>query len=57
MSKKLVAAGVMAASILTAGAAGAAPTEITMWPAMANTLGDWVADVTKAFNAKTPQCH
>ena len=24
---------------------------------MANTLGDWVADVTKDFNAKTPQCH
>ena len=52
MSKKFVAAGVMAASLLTATAAGAAPTEITMWHAMANTLGDWVADVTKDFNAK-----
>lgn len=56
MSKKFVAAGVMAASLLAAGAAGAAPTEITMWHAMANTLGDWVADVTKDFNAKNPQC-
>ena len=37
MSKKFVAAGVMAASLLAAGAAGAAPTEITMWHAMANT--------------------
>lgn len=57
MSKKFVAAGVMAASLMAAGAASAAPTEITMWHAMANTLGDWVADVTKDFNAKTPQCH
>ena len=57
MSKKFVAAGVMAASLMAGGAASAAPTEITMWHAMANTLGDWVADVTKDFNAKTPQCH
>lgn len=58
MSKHKLAAGVMAASLLTAAAGvQAAPTEITFWHAMANTLGDWVADLTAQFNEKVPQCH
>lgn len=57
MSKQLMVAGALAAAMLTSGAAQAAPTEITLWHAMSNTLGDWVADLTREFNEKVPQCH
>ena len=57
MSKKTFAAGVMAATLLSCAAVQAAPTEITFWHAMANTLGDWVNDLTTQFNEKVPQCH
>lgn len=57
MSKPLALAGIAVATLLAATSAQAAPTEITLWHAMSNTLGDWVADLTKEFNEKTPQCH
>ena len=52
MSKKFVAAGVMAASLMAAGAASATPTEITMWHAMANTLGDISRPRTRAATTR-----
>ncbi len=58
MSKHHTLAGLTAAILMAATAgAQAAPTEITLWHAMSNTLGDWVADLTKEFNEKNPQCH
>lgn len=57
MSKHTLAAGVMAATLLTCASVQAAPTEITFWHAMANTLGDWVSDLTAQFNEKVPECH
>ena len=49
MSKHTLAAGVMAATLLTCASVQAAPTEITFWHAMANTLGDWVSDLTAQY--------
>lgn len=56
MIRKTVVAALSAACALSAGSALAAPTEITMWHAMANTLGDWVADVTKQYNESQNEC-
>ena len=56
MIRKTVVAALSAACALSAGSALAAPTEITMWHAMANTLGDWVADVTKQYNESQQEC-
>ena len=56
MSKQIAAAALSAAVLLAAGAASAAPTEITLWHAMANTLGDWVQDVTDNFNKSQQNC-
>ena len=56
MIRKTVVAALSAACALSAGTALAAPTEITMWHAMANTLGDWVADVTKQYNESQNEC-
>lgn len=56
MSKRFVAAGLAAAVLLAAGSASAAPTEITWWHAMANTLGDWVQDLTDKFNQSQQNC-
>ena len=55
MSKKFDAAGVMAASLMAAGAATAAPTENTMWQAKATTQRARVDDRTTDLNAQTPQ--
>ena len=56
MIRKTVVAALSAACALSAGSVLAAPTEITMWHAMANTLGDWVADVTKQYNESQNEC-
>mgnify|MGYP002606998449 FL=1 len=56
MSKQIAAAALSAAVLLAAGAASAAPTEITLWHAMANILGDWVQDVTDNFNKSQQNC-
>lgn len=57
MSKRTAAAAITAAVLaVCAASANAAPTEITMWHAMANTLGDWVADVTANFNKSQQNC-
>ena len=56
MSKHFAAAALSAAVLLAVGSVQAAPTEITLWHAMANTLGDWVQDVTNNFNKSQQNC-
>lgn len=57
MSNYRVAAGAIAATIaLCAASAQAAPTEISMWHASANSLGDWVNDLTNDFNKSQNKC-
>ena len=41
---------------LVAGSVQAAPTEITFWHAMTNSLGDWVNDITKQYNESQSEC-
>ncbi len=53
---KRSAAALFAAASLAAASVSAAPTEISMWHAMSNTLGDWVADLTKDFNESQTDC-
>lgn len=58
MMKRSVAAFLSAAILTVVGSsAHAAPTEITMWHAMANSLGDWVNDVADGFNKSQSKCH